>query len=141
MVPAMIRALLIVAVVACGGSKPTPTAPGGGDAEGSEGGACEPGRCLADISSLVKERRPAARACYDTAAKANPALPAGRIIINFRIDENGAVTETSQGMQDNQVEDEGVVTCIGDVIKEIKFAKSPSGKTTRAYHEFEFSRR
>jgi hypothetical protein len=137
----MIRSLLLLVALGCGGSKPpTMTPTGGGAGDTSEGG-CEPGRCLADISSLIKERRPAARACYDDAAKANPALPAGRIIINFRIDENGDVTETSQGMQDNQVEDEGVVTCIGDVIKQIKFAKSPSGKTTRAYHEFEFSRR
>jgi hypothetical protein len=102
---------------------------------------CEPGRCLEDIAKLVKERRPAARACYDEAAKANPALPSGRIIINFRIDESGDVIETSQGMQDNQIEDEGVVACIGNVIEQIKFGKSSTGKTTRAYHEFEFSRR
>ena len=146
-----LRSAWIVAVAtACSGShKPAPasgdTAPTGastatGDAA-ETGTACEPGRCLADISATVKQQRPAARACFDAAAAQNPALEGGRLIINFRIDAEGKVSEVSQGMQDNQISDEGVVACVGDVIEKLQFAKSPAGKATRAYHQFEFARR
>lgn len=110
-----------------------------GGAAGS--GDCAKERCIADISKLIQERRPATRACYDKAVKKQPAIGEGRVIINFKIDPDGTVIETSQGMQDDQITDEGVVNCISEVIKGIKFPKSAGGKTTRAYHLFEFARR
>jgi hypothetical protein len=134
---------LLLAVAACGGKSTGTTTGGGGGGEGGgdEGGEgaaeCEPGRCLADISKAIAEKRPQSRACYDTAAKKAPGL-AGRIIINFRIDESGNVSETSQGMQDDQITDETLVTCVSEVIKTVSFAASKKGKTTRAYHQFEF---
>lgn len=144
----MSRILLIaglaVGLGACG-SKPkqdtTPVGGGGGGGGGGDDGdaqACEPGRCLEDIRKLIAERRPDARACYDAARKRDSTL-AGKIIINFAIDSEGMVGETSQGMQDGQIEDQEVVECVSAVIKTVRFAPSPKGKTTRAYHRFEFS--
>ena len=57
------------------------------------------------------------------------------------LDAGGNVTETSQGMQDEQLTDETLVTCVSEVVKTVKFATSPAGKNTRAYHQFEFSPR
>jgi hypothetical protein len=138
--PALRFALLAVAI-GCS-TRHKPATPATAEPASTEAGtACEPGRCLDDISNAVKEHRPESRACYDAAAKQNPALQGGRLIINFRIDASGAVTETSQGMQDNQINDEAVIACVSDVIKRIKFATSPAGKATRAYHQFEFADR
>jgi len=125
------RSFLVVMIVACGGSpKPAaPPPPTGGD------DSCEPGRCLDDISRAIGDRRDEARACYDHAHLSQP----GKLFMNFQIDAAGKVIETSQGMQDDQISDASVVSCVGDVIKKIKFAKSARGKTTRAYHRFEFT--
>ncbi len=62
----------------------------------------------------------------------------GKLFINFTIDAAGHVTEASQGMQQDQITQQEIVDCVSDVIKKITFAKSPAGKTTRAYHRFEF---
>lgn len=124
--------LWLALAIACGGGKPAPTA-GGTDAA-----SCEPGRCLEDIAKAVSARKPEARACYDAL---NTSKVKGRLVINFRIDADGNVTETSQGMQEDQIQDEMLVSCVSDVIKSVKFAKSSAGKSTRAYHQFEFSPR
>ena len=125
---------LVIAVVACGGkSKPATVT----DADGN---TCEPGRCLEDFATEVRARKAETRACYDAFLTTKPGVK-GRVVINYRVDPNGAVIETSQGMQDDQIEDEMLVTCIGDVLKTVTFAKSAAGKTTRAYHQFEFSPR
>ncbi len=121
--------LVLAGVAACGGS-PKPAA-----AEKSD---CERGRCLEDIATAVKARRPDSRACYD----ARPDLPAGQITMNFQIAPDGSVVEPEQSVRrDGQLDDVEVVACIADVLKEIKFAASPAGKRTRAYHTFEFARR
>lgn len=120
---------------ACSGTPKDTTAAGGGD--GDDQPSCEPGRCLEDISRAVAEQKPAARACYEEGRKQNPTI-AGLLVINFTIDPEGAVTETSQGMQDNQITDQGVIDCVSGVISKVRFAKSTKGKTTRAYHRFEW---
>src|SRR4051812_8523499 len=99
---------LAVLLAACGGggSKGSNTNP-----SDPTGAACEPGRCLADISKLIGDHRAESRACYEAGAKKTAGMQ-GRIIINFRIDSDGNVTETSQGMQDDQITDEGVVGCV-----------------------------
>ena len=137
---------LVVLLAACGGGKKADTTPTGGDGGSGGGGgdtgdgasACEPGRCLDDIKRLIAERKSDSRACYDAARKRNAGL-AGKVIINFAIDSEGVVGETSQGMQDGQLEDQELVACLSAVINTVRFAASPKGKTTRAYHRFEFS--
>jgi hypothetical protein len=124
----------LVLVAGCHGKSASTTGGGGG---GSDEAQCEPGRCLDDISKAIAEHRTESRACYDAAAKKTPGL-AGRVIINFRIDDKGAVIEASQGMQDEQIQDDGLVTCLTDEINKVTFAPSKLGKTTRAYHQFEF---
>jgi hypothetical protein len=114
----------LIAVLACSGGQKT-----------SNGDDCEPGRCRGDVANKVSESRATARACYD----ARPTPAGGRIIINFEIDAAGGVTDASQSVKDEQIDDKEMVACIIDVIKEIKFAKSAKGKTTRAYHTFEFT--
>lgn len=125
---------LLIFAIACGSSpKHVDSSP-----PDDTGPMCEPGRCLGDVSRAVDDHRAEARACYDKELAHQPKLQ-GRLIINFTIDPAGNVVETSQGMQDNQISDPDVVMCVGEVVKKITFAKSPSGKTTRAYHRFEFS--
>ena len=133
----MVRNLAwVTALVACGSAAKPPAAP----TDTSSSGGCEPGRCLDDISKTLQEHRAESRACYDTMSKTKPGLK-GRLIINFRIDASGNVTETSQGMQEEQLTDEVLIACVSDVIKRAQFAPSPTGKSTRAYHQFEFSPR
>ena len=115
------RIALCLLLVACGSSsKPATTA----------SSDCEPGRCLDDISKVVAEHKPEARECAKTAK--------GRVIINFKIDKDGNVEEADQGMQEDQISDPAVVSCLVDVVKKIKFA--PSTKAMRAYHQFEFGK-
>ena len=122
----MLRTGWLLAVLACGGGQKTDT---------KDEGDCEPGRCLSDVAVKVSENRATARACFD----ARPTPAGGRVIINFEIDAAGGVTEASQSVKEEQIDDKEMVACIIDVIKELKFAKSAKGKTTRAYHTFEFT--
>lgn len=116
-----------------GGATPAATSPSSGD-----GTDCEPGRCLEDISNAIKPHRPKARACYDAALAKQPELPGNRILVNFRIGADGVIVDASQSVKDDQIEDAEVVACVIDVIKGVTFAPSAKGKTTRAYHVFEF---
>jgi hypothetical protein len=127
----------LVVAAACGGKTKGPVDPGTGGAD--DQAACEPGRCLPDISKAIGERRDDARKCYEDGRKRDPKIE-GKIIINFAIDAEGGVGETSQGMQDGQIEEAGVVDCVSQVIKTVKFAASSKGKTTHAYHRFEFAK-
>lgn len=125
-------ALLILAALGCGGGKKAPADPA------APADDCEPGRCLTDISARVEDRRPEARTCYEAGHAADPTIE-GRVVINFEIDPSGTVVDASQSAQDDQIMDAAVVECIVDVIKGIKFAESGKGKTTKAFHRYEFN--
>lgn len=133
--PSLALPTLLLALAACPGKKSNAPAGGGSD----DAAQCEPGRCLDDISAALATHRAESRACYDAAAKKTPGL-AGRVIINFRIDEKGNVVDPSQGMQDDQIQNEELVTCLTGVVQKVTFAASKKGKTTRAYHQFEFGK-
>lgn len=126
--------LVMVMLVACG--KPAPAVPSGG---GSDAAECEPGRCLADIQKAIGEHRAEARACYDTAHKKDPKLGAGALVMNYQIGEDGHVIDATQSDKDDQLMDPELTACVAEVIKQITFAPSPKGLTTRGYHRFEFS--
>jgi hypothetical protein len=117
----------LVLVVACGGGQKT-----------AQKQDCETGRCLDDIANTVQTHRAEARACFDNHAGGTGD---SRVIINFEIDPAGAVVDASKSVKDGQLDNDLVVACIIDVIKEIKFPASAKGKRTRAYHTFEFSGR
>jgi hypothetical protein len=87
----------------------------------------------------MEVERPAARACYEAGHARFPSLE-GRVTINLEIDPSGAVVDASQSAQDGQITDEDVVNCIVDVVKQISFAPSKLGKTTKAFHRYEFSK-
>jgi hypothetical protein len=91
------------------------------------------------LSRTISEHRATARTCYEDGLKRVPAIKDGRIIINFEIDAEGKVIDASQSVKGEQIEDAEVVACVTDVIKEIQFPKSPTGKRTRGYHSFEFA--
>ena len=138
----MTRQVLVLLLVSCGGSAkqrssgPVENGEHGDTAQGN----CERGRCMDDISRVIQDHRTQTRACYDKGVKGKPGVE-GRLIVNFKIDAAGAVEDASQGMQDNQITDPAIVDCVIDVVKHLEFAKSDSGKTTRAYHLFEFNKR
>ncbi len=121
--------------IGCGGSKPDVAAAGD---PAPSGGACEPGRCLEDISARIDDHRPAARACYEAGHDHDPTLQ-GRLVINFEIDPEGTVTDAAQGSQDDQLTDASVVDCVLAVVRAVKFAQSARGKSTRAFHRYDFS--
>jgi hypothetical protein len=132
-----LRVAAVFAVVlasGCGGGKAAKTTPADPADEAAD---CEPGRCLADVSARVVDHRPEARACYEEGVKRIPDMQ-GRIIINFEIDPDGKVLDASQSAQDEQIMDEQVVRCVENVVRAITFARSEKGKTTRAFHRFEF---
>ncbi len=125
-----VAVLAVAAAVACGGAPPRAAAPDEGD--------CEPGRCLEHVSEVVLSRRAEARACYDEAVARDPALAGGRLIMNFEIDPDGVVVDASQASQDGQLEDAALASCVSLVILGLRFAPSARGKSTRAFHRYEF---
>lgn len=128
----MVGSLVLLAVAAgCGGARKAPAAAG-------DPGACEPGRCMDDIAQRLDDHRPEARACYEAGHARDPSL-AGLLVINFEIDRDGAVVDASQSVRDEQLTDTDVVNCVTGVIRQIKFAPSARGKSTRAFHRYEFS--
>lgn len=131
------RALFAFAfVIGCGGPKTSTTSSGGGGDDTD----CEPGRCLSDIAAVIKQHRDKARACFDQRIAQQPDIQGNRILINFAIEKDGTVSEASQSVKSDQIEDAEMVECVANVIKGITFAASPAGKRTRAYHSFEFTR-
>ncbi len=131
------RALFILALVSaatpgCGAKATGPSGP----AVGSDD--CEPGRCMVDISQIIELHRSEARACYDAGYQRDPTLR-GRLVINFEIDGTGTVLDASQSAQDDQIMDAGVVGCVEAVVRNLTFAKSAKGTSSRAFHRFEFS--
>lgn len=128
--------LALAVLFGCGHKAKDTTAPAGGDDGQIQ---CEPGRCLEDISKALSGHRDESRKCYDEGKKRDPSLKGGFIVINFEIDPDGNVVDTSQGMQDEQVTEQGTVECVSQVIKGVHFNKSGKGKSTRAYHRYEFA--
>lgn len=121
--------VMAIAVFGCGHPAPVPATAGSGSGGAAD---CEPGRCLEDISAVIAGHKDESRACV------KGKKVTGRVIINFTIDANGKVGEATQGMQGDQIQDADLVACLTALIEKIEFAKSAKGKTTRAYHRFEY---
>ena len=126
----MLRTVSFLALaIGCGGKQAA--APSGND--------CEAGRCLDDVSRIMKEHRPEMRSCYELAHAQDNALE-GRLTVNFVIDPKGDVVETSPSVRDGEIENAELFECLGAIVSRIKFAASATGKRTRAYHVFEFKK-
>jgi len=122
-----------------GGKVHTETETKGESGPKSTGGqsASEPGRSLGDIAAIVKARREDARVCYDKALPSHPGME-GNLDIKWTIDPKGTVTEASLDSSKSQILDQGVATCVIDIIKKIKFAESKKGFETHAHYPFDF---
>jgi hypothetical protein len=126
----MLRAASFVAIaIGCGAQRPAPI----------EEKDCEPGRCLEDVARVMKEHRADMRSCYELAHAQRNELE-GSMTVNFVIDPKGDVIETSPSVRDGEIEDAELFDCLSATIKRVKFAASPAGKRTRAYHAFEFKK-
>lgn len=130
----LVSVLALALAIGCGGSRKPATVAG----DPASGDDCEPGRCMPDISQRIDDRRPAARACYEAGHERDATLQ-GSLVVNFEIDPEGTVVDASQSMKDDQIMDVGVVDCVTAIIRQITFAKSQRGKSTRAFHRYEFS--
>ncbi len=115
-----------------GGS--TTTAPRG---PGTGKGGHDPGRSPQDIQGIIQVHRGDARACYDAGEKTHPGIE-GFVDITWTIDPDGNVTATGVDASKSQIAEPGVIKCIGEVIKKIKFAASPRGVETHAHYPFNF---
>jgi outer membrane biosynthesis protein TonB len=119
----------------------TPPAAAGGDDKKDGGGGgkkgSEPGRSHEDIRVLVMAHREEARACYDNALAAHPGIE-GDVKMKFTIDPEGNVSEIGLDPQGSTILEPSVASCIGDVIKKIKFAKSSKGFETHGHYPFNF---
>lgn len=125
--------IALVAAACGGGAKGT----GGG---GDDSSSCEPGRCLDDFAQAVDREHAAARACYDAGVEPETAA-GGRVVVNFEVGADGAVVDASQAMREGQITEQAVVDCLVGVVKGVQFAASKAGKSTRAFHTFEFAAR
>ena len=97
----------------------------------------EPGRGPADIRARIEAYRDEARSCYDRALSARS--PTGSdLVMQWTTDPKGNVSQVSVDPQRSQILDPDVVSCIGDIIRKIKFSASAAGYETRASFPFHF---
>jgi hypothetical protein len=103
--------------------------------DGSKRQAHEPGRGPNDIRAAVLARRAETRACFEKAFPGSSQDARG-ITIQWTIDPSGNVVAPSIDASRSQVVDHALVSCIGDILKSIKFAASPGGYETKASYPF-----
>lgn len=105
-----------------------------------QGSSSEPGRRREDIQTIVLSHRDEARKCYDDGVKGHPGVE-GDLVIGWKIDPKGAVTEIAVDESKSQIHEPGIGKCIIDIIKKIPFAESPKGFETRFSYPFNFKPR
>ncbi|MFO0669658.1 MAG: AgmX/PglI C-terminal domain-containing protein [Polyangiaceae bacterium] len=105
-----------------------------------QAGSSEPGRRREDIQTIVMSHRDEARKCYDDGVKGHPGVE-GDLVIAWKIDPKGAVTEIAVDDAKSQIHEAGIGKCIIDIIKKIPFAESPKGFETRFSYPFNFKPR
>lgn len=105
-----------------------------------QGSSSEPGRRREDIQTIVLSHRDEARKCYDDGVKGHPGVE-GDLVIGWKIDPKGAVTEIAVDDAKSQIHEPGIGKCIIDIIKKIPFAESPKGFETRFSYPFNFKPR
>ncbi|MBS2016527.1 MAG: AgmX/PglI C-terminal domain-containing protein [Deltaproteobacteria bacterium] len=110
---------------------------GDGGPKAGPGHQQEPGRKREDIQTIVMSHRDEARACYDKGLQKHPGIE-GDLVMSFKIDPEGKVVEAAMDTSKSSITEKDVGDCIADVIKKIKFAKSPGGFETRANYPFNF---
>lgn len=111
--------------------------PDAGSAGASRGRSDAPGRRPADLMTIIGTHRDEARACYDAALKGHPGIE-GNLDIKFTIDPKGVVVDGAADDGKSDIHEPGVVLCIVNVLKKIKFAEHPKGFETKAHYPFNF---
>ena len=97
----------------------------------------DPGRSPKDIQAIVLAHRDEARACYDAGVKQHPGIE-GDLVIQWTIDPKGNVSAISADEMRSQISEPGVIGCITDSIKRIRFSESPRGFETKTFYPFNF---
>ena len=97
----------------------------------------EPGRGPADIRARIEAYRDEARSCYDRALSPRSGTDSD-LVMQWTIDPKGNATQVVVDPQRSKILDPDVVSCIGDIIKKIKFSASAAGYETRASFPFHF---
>jgi hypothetical protein len=113
----------------------TASAAPSGSAPGAH--SSDPGRTPADIRAIVMAHRDEARACYDKALTAHPAIE-GDLVIQWTIDPKGNVAQVSLDSSRSAISEPSVVACVAAIIQKIQFAPSPKGFETKAFYPFNF---
>jgi hypothetical protein len=109
-------------------------------AHGDGGHTPDPGRAPKDIMAIILARRDEFRACYDKELKKNPSISEGDLVIDWVIDPEGNPTDVRLNSSKSQITEAAVVGCVTDIIKKMKFSRSPRGFQTTTYYPFNFKR-
>jgi outer membrane biosynthesis protein TonB len=79
------------------------------------------------VQRIVRQRVPSYRKCYEDGLKKRADLM-GRVVVRFIIDASGDVSDPIQVGQD--MGDQNVATCVGDVFKTLIFPSPGNGPMT-----------
>jgi hypothetical protein len=123
-------------------STTVPTASSAPDPKGpAEPHTPDPGRSRDDLIAIIKAHRTEARACYDDEKKKkNGQISEGDLVIDWIIDPDGNPTKVALNTGKSQITEPAVVNCVIEVIKKIKFSKSPRGFQTTTWYPFNFKK-
>lgn len=91
-----------------------------------------------DLPSSVYVRAAVAAREADVQACARPddgrSWKSGRVLVNWRIEPDGAVTDVAVG--ENTTGDDGIGECFARLVSELRFQPTPSGKPARVSYPF-----
>jgi hypothetical protein len=96
-----------------------------------------PGRAPSEIRAVVVANRDQIRVCYDAGLQAHPGIE-GDLVVNGMIDAAGNVAEASLDTVRSQIREPGVVACVLNAVRRLKFAATANGAETRFFYPFNF---
>lgn len=86
----------------------------------------------AAVSEGVSHGMPAIEACYQRAQPANPGLR-GNIVVNFVVSPEGSVPHAAALEEGTDLPDEGVIDCVLDVFRKLRFEAPVGGRAVVTY--------
>jgi TonB family protein len=89
------------------------------------------------VVGMIRSRIGAIRACYERELKSDPSL-AGRITVQFTIEERGNVTGVS--VSENTIGNDEVGQCVARAVQGFRFNPGPEGSSVAFSYPFVFER-